>query len=86
MLAINMVTLGSRFTSPGVFQMAYILAINAAIISDTGGPCSAADCTVAIGNPGCIFFDPGYEACKVGMQPDKLLMNGPFAIHKGPAA
>ncbi len=27
-------------------QMAYILAVNASIISQTGGPCSAADCTV----------------------------------------
>ena len=28
-------------------QMAYILAVNAAIIGETGGPCTTADCTVS---------------------------------------
>ena len=28
-------------------QMAYILAVNAAIIGETGGPCTVADCTVS---------------------------------------
>ena len=27
-------------------QMAYIMAVNANIIADTGGPCSSKDCTV----------------------------------------
>jgi hypothetical protein len=29
-------------------QIAYILAVNANIIADSGGPCSSADCTVRL--------------------------------------
>ncbi|XP_030542228.1 adenine/guanine permease AZG2 [Rhodamnia argentea] len=43
--------------------MAYIISVNATILSDSGGPCSAADCTVP-GAPGCTLKpDPGYESC-----------------------
>jgi AGZA family xanthine/uracil permease-like MFS transporter len=50
--------------------MAYILAVNAAILSDSGGNCSIADCSLAPGVPFCQFGpisgggDPGYEACR----------------------
>eukprot|EP01025_Chloroclados_australasicus_P067210 TRINITY_DN9294_c0_g2_i1.p1 TRINITY_DN9294_c0_g2~~TRINITY_DN9294_c0_g2_i1.p1 ORF type:complete len:561 (-),score=55.61 TRINITY_DN9294_c0_g2_i1:267-1949(-) len=43
--------------------MAYILAVNASILGDSGGTCSQSDCTVAPNDPACIFFDPGYEDC-----------------------
>ncbi|OMO53106.1 Xanthine/uracil/vitamin C permease [Corchorus capsularis] len=43
--------------------MAYILAVNASILTDSGGPCTIADCN----NPSesCKFppLDPGYAAC-----------------------
>ncbi|XWS35397.1 hypothetical protein CRYUN_Cryun21dG0122800 [Craigia yunnanensis] len=43
--------------------MAYILAVNASILTDSGGPCTIADCN----NPSesCKFppVDPGYTAC-----------------------
>ncbi|XP_021290765.1 adenine/guanine permease AZG1-like [Herrania umbratica] len=43
--------------------MAYILAVNASILTDSGGPCTIADCN----NPSesCKFppMDPGYAAC-----------------------
>jgi hypothetical protein len=45
--------------------MAYILAVNANIISDTGGTCSPADCTVNPNVPSCVYTDPGYLACLV---------------------
>lgn len=43
----------------------YILAVNSAILADTGGPCSDKDCTgPKKGEAGCRFLkDPGYEAC-----------------------
>ncbi|KIZ05321.1 putative MFS transporter, AGZA family, xanthine/uracil permease [Monoraphidium neglectum] len=42
----------------------YILAVNSAILADTGGPCTINDCTNP--KPGCQFADdPGYEACVV---------------------
>mmetsp|Transcript_30092 Transcript_30092/g.66667 ORF Transcript_30092/g.66667 Transcript_30092/m.66667 type:complete len:637 (-) Transcript_30092:1727-3637(-) len=49
--------------------MAYILAVNAGILSDTGGPCTVNDCLPHQGEPGCMFgepgkgFNPGYMAC-----------------------
>ncbi|KAF8005861.1 hypothetical protein BT93_K0214 [Corymbia citriodora subsp. variegata] len=43
--------------------MAYIISVNATIIADSGGMCSAADCTVP-GEPGCTLKpDAGYESC-----------------------
>ncbi|XP_010037467.2 adenine/guanine permease AZG2 [Eucalyptus grandis] len=43
--------------------MAYIISVNATIITDSGGTCSAADCTVP-GSPGCTLKpDLGYENC-----------------------
>ena len=32
--------------SAGLLQICYILAVNANILADTGGPCTSADCTV----------------------------------------
>ncbi|KAI8469129.1 MAG: xanthine/uracil/vitamin C permease-like protein [Monoraphidium minutum] len=76
----------------------YILAVNSAILADTGGPCTQADCTNP--SPGCKFGgDPGYEACVVAVRKSlvtataataamaTLLMgaiaNVPFAIMPG---
>lgn len=44
--------------------VAYILAVNSQIISDTGGTCSDADCTTP--SPGCRFnpLDQGFQDCK----------------------
>ncbi|KAL3161762.1 hypothetical protein ABBQ38_008857 [Trebouxia sp. C0009 RCD-2024] len=50
--------------------MAYILAVNAAIIGETGGPCTPEDCTGPLaGTSACKFAnaagdtDPGFDAC-----------------------
>ncbi|MEW5314592.1 MAG: hypothetical protein WDW38_006075 [Sanguina aurantia] len=50
-------------------SMAYILAVNAGIVADTGGACSDADCTGGYKGPFCRFgdasgFDAGYMACR----------------------
>ena len=34
-----------------VLQIAYILSVNANILSDTGGPCTSNDCTVSQDGP-----------------------------------
>lgn len=46
---------------------AYILAVNSAILSQSGGTCSDADCTgPTAGQPGCRFNnDPGFLLCVV---------------------
>lgn len=36
-----------KFTFCPCMQIAYILAVNASIVADTGGPCGPADCTVS---------------------------------------
>lgn len=43
----------------------YILAVNSAILTDSGGPCTDADCTGPLaGQPGCRFHrDSGFDAC-----------------------
>eukprot|EP00197_Chlamydomonas_leiostraca_P014441 CAMPEP_0202858862 /NCGR_PEP_ID=MMETSP1391-20130828/1213_1 /ASSEMBLY_ACC=CAM_ASM_000867 /TAXON_ID=1034604 /ORGANISM="Chlamydomonas leiostraca, Strain SAG 11-49" /LENGTH=583 /DNA_ID=CAMNT_0049537827 /DNA_START=90 /DNA_END=1841 /DNA_ORIENTATION=+ len=49
--------------------MAYILAVEAGMLRDTGGPCTVDDCMFNKGQPFCMFgepgkgFDPGYTAC-----------------------
>ncbi|KAG8090826.1 hypothetical protein GUJ93_ZPchr0011g28555 [Zizania palustris] len=51
--------------------MAYIISVNAAILTDSGGPCTVNDCTpVVVGNstaapgPECVVgANPGYEQC-----------------------
>lgn len=62
---------GSTFTTEiragtvTFLTMAYILAVNAAIVADTGGPCTWKDCTSPNANPGCVFGpDPGYALCR----------------------
>lgn len=39
-----------------VLQIAYILSVNANILSDTGGPCTSADCTVTHSALYCLKF------------------------------
>ncbi|KXZ52152.1 hypothetical protein GPECTOR_10g781 [Gonium pectorale] len=66
---------GSKFTTElragtvTFLTMAYILAVNGAIVADTGGPCGVDDCAVNKGKPFCMFgtgsgFDIGYLACR----------------------
>ncbi|KAK9909947.1 hypothetical protein WJX75_009918 [Coccomyxa subellipsoidea] len=43
--------------------IAYILSVNANILSDTGGPCTSNDCTGPDKSFACRFTDPGYQAC-----------------------
>ncbi|KAG2430674.1 hypothetical protein HYH02_013671 [Chlamydomonas schloesseri] len=45
--------------------MAYILAVNGAIVADTGGPCGPSDCTQSTG-PFCMFGPPGGSGMDVG--------------------
>lgn len=50
-------------------SMAYILAVNAGIVADTGGACGDSDCTGDYLGPGCRFgdangFNPGYLECR----------------------
>ncbi|XP_030474803.1 adenine/guanine permease AZG2 [Syzygium oleosum] len=53
--------------------MAYIISVNATILTDSGGRCSAADCTVP-GSPGCTLKpDPGYENCLSKTQKDLVV-------------
>eukprot|EP01023_Acetabularia_acetabulum_P020667 TRINITY_DN207_c0_g1_i14.p1 TRINITY_DN207_c0_g1~~TRINITY_DN207_c0_g1_i14.p1 ORF type:complete len:563 (+),score=126.84 TRINITY_DN207_c0_g1_i14:182-1870(+) len=52
--------------------MSYILAVNAGILTDSGGTCSQSDCTVAPDDPACIFFDPGYESCLDDLKKDLI--------------
>ncbi|KAK9814232.1 hypothetical protein WJX72_002621 [[Myrmecia] bisecta] len=42
---------------------AYILAVNANLLADSGGPCSSEDCTGPDKSFNCRFTDPGYQAC-----------------------
>lgn len=43
-------------------QMAYIMAVNANIIADTGGPCSSKDCTVRCA--GCLMLAGNCRAAR----------------------
>jgi hypothetical protein len=47
--------------------LSYIVAVNSSILTDSGGPCTDADCTGPLaGRAGCRFHkDPGFEACLV---------------------
>ncbi|PNW81797.1 hypothetical protein CHLRE_06g260700v5 [Chlamydomonas reinhardtii] len=61
----------SRFTTElragtvTFLTMAYILAVNGAIVADTGGPCGPSDCTQSTG-PFCMFGPPGGTGMDVG--------------------
>ncbi|WOL12789.1 adenine/guanine permease AZG2-like [Canna indica] len=74
--------------------MAYIISVNAAILADSGGPCTARDCThssathaAAPGGHGCNFdTDPGYLHCLATTKSDLVMatvvaaMLGSFAM------
>ncbi|KAJ8771252.1 hypothetical protein K2173_026429 [Erythroxylum novogranatense] len=71
--------------------MAYIIAVNATILADTGGTCSIADCSVAVVNqtaaPDCIFKpNDGYQNCLQKTKSDLIVgtvlssMIGSFAM------
>ncbi|KAL6662292.1 hypothetical protein ACP70R_000151 [Stipagrostis hirtigluma subsp. patula] len=73
--------------------MAYIISVNAAILTDSGGPCTARDCT-PVGNstaapgPECtvVGANPGYEQCLARTKSDLIVatavaaMAGSFAM------
>lgn len=72
--------------------MAYIISVNAAILTDSGGPCTERDCT-AVGNstavpgPECMVgSNPGYEQCLARTKSDLIVatavaaMAGSFAM------
>jgi hypothetical protein len=56
--------------TPKKAQICYIVAVNPAILGETGGPCSPADCTGPTkGTPACKFDgDPGYEQCLISVK------------------
>uniref|UniRef100_A0A0D9XRM6 Adenine/guanine permease AZG2 n=1 Tax=Leersia perrieri TaxID=77586 RepID=A0A0D9XRM6_9ORYZ len=74
--------------------MAYIISVNAAILTDSGGPCTVSDCSpVTVGNstafpgPECrVGSNPGYEACLGRTKSDLIVatavaaMAGSFAM------
>ena len=74
--------------------MAYIISVNAAILTDSGGPCTVSDCTpVVVGNstavpgPECTVGSyPGYEQCLGRTKSDLIVatavaaMAGSFAM------
>ncbi|KAL6858779.1 hypothetical protein ACP4OV_017781 [Aristida adscensionis] len=75
--------------------MAYIISINAAILTDSGGPCTARDCTPPVGTanstaapgPECTAgANPGYEQCLARTKSDLIVatavvaMAGSFAM------
>ncbi|KAJ3701696.1 hypothetical protein LUZ61_005401 [Rhynchospora tenuis] len=48
------------------FTLAYIISVNASILTDSGGPCTENDCTPAqkTTGPACKFdMNPGYQSC-----------------------
>ncbi|KAF3607498.1 hypothetical protein DY000_02050946 [Brassica cretica] len=58
--------------------MAYILAVNASILSDSGGTCSVSDCVPLCSNPTippsqCTGPDPGYASCVEGIRKDLIV-------------
>ena len=75
--------------------MAYIISVNAAILTDSGGPCTARDCTPVAGaknstaapGPECTAGpNPGYEQCLARTKSDLIVatavaaMAGSFAM------
>ncbi|KAJ8476394.1 hypothetical protein OPV22_020121 [Ensete ventricosum] len=66
--------------------MVYIISVNAAILTDSGGPCTVQDCTPPAG-PGCKFdANPGYQSCLSRTKNDLVIatavaaMVGSFAM------
>ncbi|CAN4087981.1 unnamed protein product [Withania somnifera] len=71
--------------------MAYILTVNASVLSDSGGTCSVSDCTFPVNqtraDPNCMFKqNEGYEKCVSKMRSDFIVgtalasMIGSFAM------
>lgn len=61
--------------------MAYILAVNASIISDSGATCSVADCLRP--SPSCRFppaIDPGYASCVARARRDLIVATAASSI------
>ncbi|CAO2147374.1 unnamed protein product [Urochloa humidicola] len=74
--------------------MAYIISVNAAVLSDSGGPCTVRDCTpvanlTAVPGPECtVGPNPGYEQCLARTKSDLVVatavaaMAGSFSYFK----
>ncbi|NP_001146825.1 Adenine/guanine permease AZG1 [Zea mays] len=60
--------------------MAYILAVNASILSDSGATCTVDDCDVP--SPGCKFppVDPGYAACVARVRRDLIVATAASSV------
>ncbi|KAG8067722.1 hypothetical protein GUJ93_ZPchr0005g14451 [Zizania palustris] len=60
--------------------MAYILAVNASILSDSGATCTVDDCDVP--SPGCMFppVDPGYAACVARARRDLIVATAASSV------
>ncbi|KAG8067702.1 hypothetical protein GUJ93_ZPchr0005g16156 [Zizania palustris] len=60
--------------------MAYILAVNASILSDSGATCTVDDCDVP--SPGCKFppVDPGYAACVARARRDLIVATAASSV------
>ncbi|KAG5617956.1 hypothetical protein H5410_017780 [Solanum commersonii] len=70
--------------------MAYIITVNASVLSDSGGTCSVSDCTFPANQthatPDCVLNNEGYEKCVAKMRSDLIVatalasMIGSFAM------
>ena len=68
--------------------MAYIISVNAAILTDSGGPCTARDCTPVVNStaapgPECTAGpnpNPGYEQCLARTKSDLIVATAVAAM------
>ena len=62
-----------RAATATFLTMVYIITVNATVIADSGGPCSASDCSGGAG-PDCVLkSDPGYERCLAQLKSDLIV-------------
>ncbi|GJN28035.1 hypothetical protein PR202_gb16116 [Eleusine coracana subsp. coracana] len=60
--------------------MAYIISVNAAVLTDSGGPCTVRDCAPA-GGPECTLGpNPGYEQCLARTKRDLVVATAVAAM------
>jgi adenine/guanine/hypoxanthine permease len=80
-------TMELRAGAATFLTMAYIISVNAAILTDSGGPCTVSDCT-SVGNtttaapgPECtVVPNPGYEQCLARTKSDLILATAVAAM------
>ncbi|KAJ8450633.1 LOW QUALITY PROTEIN: hypothetical protein Cgig2_020270 [Carnegiea gigantea] len=62
-----------RAATATFLTMVYIITVNATVIADSGGPCSASGCSGGAA-PDCVLkFDPGYERCLAQLKSDLIV-------------